>query len=228
MSESLTTRVGRIVSGSLNALVGALEDAAPEVVLSQAIREVDAAISDVRAELGRELAKKHLASTRLMEVNRRHDELSERIDLALGEGREDLAEAAASQQLDLEAQIPVIERHLSECGDRESELEGLIAALQARKRDMREEMRVFLETVAKPSASPGKAGATSAAPGAAASDRADRATSAFDEILERNAGIPGSRQALENEKKLAELEELAHKNRVRERIAAAKARRESA
>ena len=226
MSESLTSRVGRIVSGSLNALVGALEDAAPEVVLSQAIKEVDGAIDDVRAELGRELAKKHLASTRLMEVNRRHEELTDRIELALAESREDLAEAAASQQIDLEAQIPVIERHLAETGDREAELEGLINALQAKKRDMREEMRVFLE-----SQEATKEGASAAqapkAPGAGASNRVEKATSAFDEVLARNTGLSNQRQSLENEKKLAELEDLAHQNRVKERIAQARARREN-
>ena len=226
MSESLSSRVGRIVSGSLNALVGALEDAAPEVVLGQAIKEVDAAIDDVRAELGRELAKKHLASTRLMEVNRRHEELTDRIELALAENRDDLAEAAASQQIDLEAQIPVVERHLSETGDREAELEGLISALQAKKRDMREEMRAFLDS--QEASKEGEAGAAAPkAPGANASNRAEKATSAFDEVLERNTGLSSQRQSLENEKKLAELEDLAHQNRVKERIAQAKARREN-
>lgn len=226
MSESLSSRVGRIVSGGLSSLVGAIEDAAPEVVLNQAIKEVDAAIDDVRAELGRELAKKHLASTRLMEINRRHEELNDRIELALSEDREDLAEAAASQQIDLEAQIPVIEKHLSDCGEREAELEGLVNALQAKKRDMREEMRSFLES--REMSSTDGAVKAPAAPGASASSRAEKATSAFDEVLERNTGLATARQSLDDGKKLAELEDLAHKNRVQERIAQARARRGSA
>lgn len=227
MSESLTSRVGRIVSGSLNALVGAIEDSAPEVVLNQAIKEVDSATEEVRTELGRELAKKHLAGNRLMEVNRRHEELTDRIELALAENRDDLAEAAASQQIDLEAQIPVIERHLAECGDREAELEGLIGALQAKKRDMREEMRAFVESQKASAAGPNGAASGSGAPGGGAGARAERATSAFDEVLERNTGLSTARQSLDNEKKLAELEDLSHKNRVKERIAQAKARREN-
>ena len=70
MAETLASRVGRIVSGSLHALVSAVEDLAPDTVMEQAIQEVDAAVDDVRAELGKLLAKKHLASTRLMEENR--------------------------------------------------------------------------------------------------------------------------------------------------------------
>lgn len=38
MAESLASRVGRIVSGSLNALVAAVENAAPEAVMEEAVR----------------------------------------------------------------------------------------------------------------------------------------------------------------------------------------------
>ena len=39
MKEKLINRVGRIVSGSFNSLVTALENAAPETVMNEAIRE---------------------------------------------------------------------------------------------------------------------------------------------------------------------------------------------
>lgn len=48
MKESITARVGRIISGSLNALIDAVEDSAPEWVMEQAIREIDGAIDEVR------------------------------------------------------------------------------------------------------------------------------------------------------------------------------------
>ena len=66
MAESIASRVGRIVSGSVNALVSAVENAAPETVMAEAIQEIDRAIDEVRVELGRVLGEKHLASTRLM------------------------------------------------------------------------------------------------------------------------------------------------------------------
>jgi len=228
MAESLSSRVGRIVSGSVSALIGALENAAPEVVLEEAIREVDGAIDDVRSELGRELAKKHLASTRQAELGRRHADLGAKMELALRESREDLAEAAAAQQLDLEAQIPVLERHLVECGEREKELEGLIAALLAKKREMRDEMREFVQSrpgAAGPSADPLFAGDGSPA-GSAAAFRAEKAVGAFERILERTSGLPGGPVDLQNGKKLAELEDLARRNRVSERLAQARAKLE--
>lgn len=62
MTESIASRVGRIISGTVNQLVDAAESAAPEAVLEQALREVDQAIQDVRAELGKVEAQIHLAT----------------------------------------------------------------------------------------------------------------------------------------------------------------------
>ena len=74
MSESIGRRVGRLVSGGFNALLNAVENSAPDVIMQQAIREVDEAIDDVRAELGKVIASKHLASSRLMDENRKRAE----------------------------------------------------------------------------------------------------------------------------------------------------------
>ena len=57
MNESIANRVGRIVSGSLNALVDAVENAAPETVLKEAIREIDSAFNiNIAATLWDQLA----------------------------------------------------------------------------------------------------------------------------------------------------------------------------
>ncbi len=230
MSESLSSRVGRIVSGSVNALMSAVENASPEVVLEQAIHEIEGAVDDVRAELGRELAIKHLASARMMEENRRHEDLSEKIEMAIQEGREDLAEAAIAQQLDIEAQIPVLERTLAECGDREKELEGFIGALQAKRRQMREEHVAFAASrkkAARDVAVAATGGTTGQGATSAAAARAEKATSAFDRVLEANSGVPAAAGGhLDTAAKLQELENLARQHRIQERIAATKARLE--
>lgn len=229
MSESLTSKVARIVSGSVHALVDAMENAAPETVLEQAIREIDGAAADVRAELGSELAKKHLASTRLLEENQRHVDLSEKIDLALNEKREDLAEAAASKQLDIEAQIPVLERAIADCGDREKELEGLLSALAAKKRQMHDDLVEF-RAHQQATKSGGPSSGNSASPVSNSADvdaRVERASSAFDRVIEANTGIGGRVEHLQTEAQLAELETLSRQNRVRERLAAAKAKLEA-
>jgi phage shock protein A len=65
MSETLTQRVGRLIAGGFHSLVDAVENAAPESVMAQAVREIDTAIADVRADLGTVEAQRHLTAKRL-------------------------------------------------------------------------------------------------------------------------------------------------------------------
>jgi phage shock protein A len=220
MTENITSRVGRIISGGLHQLVDAVENAAPETVMEQAIREIDSAIEDVRAELGKELATKHLASKRLTDAEVKHTDLSAKITVAIQENREDLAEAAIAQQLDLEAQRPVLEKTIRECDEKERELEGFISALQAKKREMKEELREFRQSRARTLAAPAAAGQPATA---SLESRVAHAESAFDRIQEKQTNLSGLRSDLRTASQLAELEELARKNRIQERLAAAKA-----
>ncbi|WP_213995086.1 PspA/IM30 family protein [Arsukibacterium sp.] len=219
MSESITRRVARLVSGSVNALVDAVESSAPEAVMEQAIRELDAAIADTRTELGQQVAQKHLASKKLMEENSRYELLTGQLDVAVANGRDDLAEAGIAQQMDIEARIPVLEASISDCANREKELEGFIQALQAKKREMKAELTAFIQAQAS-KASTTVAGGNSADN---ATNKAERASDAFGRVLEKASGIAGRDTGLANAGKLAELEELARKNRVAERLAALKA-----
>lgn len=226
MSESLTGRVGRIISGSLNALVDAVENASPETVMEQAIREVDLVVDDVRVELGRVVASKHLANKRLMDENQKHEDLAEKVELAVNQGRDDLAEAAISQQLDIEVQIPVLETTISECTNNEKELESYISALQAKKREMKEELLQFRQAqkesvAARPEGQSGSAASTGSNN---AQSRAEKAGSAFDRVFEKATGVPAGSQPSDRStaSQLAELEELARNNRIQERLAAIK------
>lgn len=224
MSESIARRVGRLVSGGFNAIVDAVENTAPETVMEQAIREVDEAIGDVRAELGKVVANKHLASSRLMEENRKHEDISEKINLAVGEGRDDLAEAAIAQQMDIEAQIPVLEGAISDAGNQERELEGYIHALQAKRREMETELQSYRASrAATPSA--GSAGDAAASSGSNVESKVEHAGAAFDRILRRTGGVPGPTgpEGRKSASQLAELDELARRNRIKERLAQAKA-----
>ena len=139
MTVNLSNRVGRIISGGFNMLVDAVEDAAPEAVMEQAIREIDGAMEEVRTELGRTIAGKHLANTRLQEENTKHEDLAGQIELAVSEGRDELAEIAIAQQIDIEAQIPVLERTITVGSETEHELEGYLSALHAKRREMEDE-----------------------------------------------------------------------------------------
>ena len=220
MSENIAKRVGRLVSGGFNAVVDAVENAAPETVMEQAIREVDEAIDEVRAELGKAVANKHLASKRLMEENRKHGEIGEKIELALKEGRDDLAETAVAQQMDIEAQVPVLEAAIADAADQATELEGYVKALKAKRREMEEELVRF-----RSAANPPTGERRGEAKGNNVESKVDKASSAFDRVMNRASGLPGMTGAEDrvSAAKMAELDDLARKNAVQERLARIKA-----
>ncbi|QDG78440.1 PspA/IM30 family protein [Labrenzia sp. PHM005] len=222
MAEGLVGRVKRLVSGGVNQIVDSIENATPETVMAEAIREVDRATDQVRDELAGVLANKHLANTRLSETSSRHEELQGQIALAVREGRDDLAEAAIAQQLDLEVQIPVLETAVADAVREEKELEGYINALKARKRELESELAAFRKAQQQNAADSAVAGEAAGAD--SVEGRMRKAEEAFDRVMSRSTGLPGSGPAnRENAAKLAELEDLARKNRVSERLAALKA-----
>lgn len=227
MADTLSARVGRIVSGSAHALIDAIEGAMPDAVVQQTLREIDKAVDDVRAELGRTIASKHLANKRLTEQSSRHDELAGQIELALGQGRDDLARAAVEHQLDVEAQIPVLEATVAESARRESELEGYVAALLAKRREMEEAFQAMLAARARGADEAGAAKSGGAADGGpSVARRVENATGAFDRLMAKE-GAPGLGGVnRDKDAKLAELDDLARRNRVEERLAAIRARTE--
>ena len=169
----------------------------------------------VRKQLGDLLARHHNATQRLQAEQQRHGDLAEQIRLALGEGREDLAETATSMLLDLEAQFPVLESCVSDCLAEGRDLENYLCALQARKREMEAEMAQalktarFAESAALGARVPGTAGIEAAV---------EKATNDFDRVATGMTGVSSAVRS-PDAVKLAELEELARKNRIAERLA---------
>ena len=221
MKEGLIKRISRIISASANAVVDSVENATPQLVMEQAVREIDDAIADVRDQLGKAEAAKYLSSKALNDENIRHTSLDEQIELAVQQGRDDLAEAAIAKQMDIEAQIPVLEKAVAESDQEIGELNSYISALQGKKREMREQLREFVkasEHVIN--------GATGEQQGSsrATAEKVEQATGAFSRILE-SAGVPTAESSADANK-LAELEELARSNRIKERLAKIKTQTE--
>jgi len=223
MTDTIGIRVSRIIAGNIHSLIDVLENANPDAGMAQAIREVDGVIDEVSAGLGRAAAAKHLATSNLAEQNRRHEQLADEMEIAVKEGRDDLAKAAIARQLDIEAQIPVLEQAIANTANEEKEMEGYLTALRAKKREMEETLRQFISACAAQGASAdsGMSGGKAPTP-----DKMARAESAFDLILARQTSLPSlmSATSAENAAKLRELSDLARNNRVEERLAALKAK----
>lgn len=219
MADSLKTRVGRVVAGGLHALLDRLEDLNPQAALEQALREADGVIDEVRHELGRASANRHLAQQQHARLNRAHEDLSDQITQALAAGREDLARAAVARQLDIEAQLPVLEAALADLARQEQELQGFTAALLAKRREMHEALAAFRQSRAASTSASQPAGQS------AVEQRLAQVTAAFDRVYQRQTGLAGTSAAgdVDQAARLSELEALVRDHQIAERLARLKA-----
>jgi len=203
-----------------------VENAAPEATMTQAIREIDHVIDEVRAELGRVEAAKHLATSQLNKLNTDHEQLSGQIEAALGQGREDLARAGLEKQLNIEDQVPVLQKSLADQRDAGKELEGYIAALIAKKREMEQALRDYVAARASQTGGHGPAGSVENSRGKN-EDRVANAGAVFDRVLAKQTGLSGLiSSATGDAAKLRELEDLQRANRIEERLARLKLARQ--
>lgn len=219
MAETLKDRVQRVIAGGLHALLDKIEDAAPEAMMEQSVREVDSVIDEVRAELGKVTANRHLAQTQHSSLNASHQKLAEDIEHALQQGREDLAKAAIGRQMDIEAQLPLLETTLADYGRQEQDLNGYVHALLAKKREMQQAIDQYRASRAQ------AATVSGAAPGASSAQaKLDKASNAFDRVFARNTGMtPSAMQAtLQQATQLKELDDMRRDNEVERRLQAMK------
>lgn len=221
MKEKLSNRISRIITGTANSIVDAIEGAVPETVMEQAIRDIDGVIADVRDELGRIEANKHLLVKSITDKSSKHDSYTDQIQTALKEKREDLAEAAIAKQLDLEAQLPILEQSLQQAREEEAELDQAIVALQGKKREMEEDLRRFRSSR---QAAAGVAAGGDSRNHEKPEHRAERAESAFSRVHERSTGIARGDGGVDMKDgaRMAELQDLHRKNKIKERLEQAK------
>lgn len=218
MAETIASRVSRIIVGNAHALLDKVENLAPEAVMSQSIREVDQVIAEVRVDLGKAEAAKHLVLSRIAKLNAEHETLGAQLETAVAENRDDLASAAIARQTDIEDLLPVLQKALDEQSEQSAELESYVVALLAKKRELEQVQTDYLATLANQEATP-------SAPGLGDRQaRIEDAAASFDRVLSRQTGVSlqtgGGNGAAG---KLKELAEMQRNNRIAERLAAAKA-----
>ncbi|MBP7579970.1 MAG: PspA/IM30 family protein [Vogesella sp.] len=219
MSDTLKTRVGRIIAGSVNALLDHLEDQQPEAMMAQSLRELDTLLDDVRHELGKTSANLHLARQQHARLNQQHQTLAEHIEHALAEGRDDLAQAAIARQIDIEAQLPVMDTSLAELHAGEQALAGYVAALQGKKRELADTLQAY-QLSRKQAAAPASA---STEPGIA--HRLEQVARGFENVYQRQTGLSlnSAQASLQQSNQLQTLENLVREQQIAQRLASIKA-----
>jgi phage shock protein A len=216
MSEGLLVRVKRIVSGNIHDVVDRMEKSQAEIVMKEALREIERAIEDVRSEQGKSHLKSKQAEKQIELLNRKILELIEKTQFAIDQDRDDLAKAAIARQVDFEAQIPVIKSVQIDAIDEQAKLAECVAALTGRKREMIEEIK----SLAQARNSAEELGLPSGANKITPMQRAENATNAFQRAGNGVSSVVGI--GSEDAAKIAELERLKFNQLIHERLLAAK------
>lgn len=218
MTEPIFLRVRRVLSANLEEAVDAMERAGGASLMREAIRQVDRARDEVRVEREAAEARGAEATRQQSRLRERAADLDEKARFALAKGREDLAEAALSTQLDAEARAARLDGVQAAAADEAKRLDECLAALGERKAQMEKELAAF-ELARRESAS------DAAAPESREQQlkrRVARAEQAFDRVKAGADGPIGPEEAAAAAK-IAEIEALRRSALLEERMAALRA-----
>lgn len=144
--------------------------------------------------------------------------LSEKARFALEAGRDDLAEAALSRQLDFEAQAEQLDRVQADATEQANRLEECVSALATRKAEMEEALTAFQS--AQRDAELGENGTPGG--GRNVQRRVERAEKAFDRAM-AGAGAVFTRADGKAAAKVAEIDGIQKSAAIAERMAALRA-----
>ncbi|HSI96354.1 MAG: PspA/IM30 family protein [Methylophilaceae bacterium] len=217
MAETVATRVARIIAGGTHALLDKAENLAPDAVMAQSIREIDQVVAEVRVDLGKTEAAKHLILSQISKLNGEHEKLAEQIETAVKQERDDLATAAIGRQSDIEDFLPVLQKSLDEQSEKAKECESYLLALQAKKRELEQMLTEYLAATAD------RGSASAQVDGSNRHGRVEEAEASFGRVLARQTGVAGLGIGISQDAaKLKELADMQRNNRIAERLAALK------
>jgi phage shock protein A len=219
MAESIFARVSRLLSATVEDAVDRMEQAGGDAVMREAIREADRAIDEVKRQLEATMARRLQAARQRKMLAERVAELTTKAKFALGEGREDLAEAALSRQVDFEEQAKKLDAVQAQAREEEQRLEDGLTALKARKSQMEEALSAYL--ISRREAALGGDGPTR--PERSAEKKVDAAEQAFDRAMSGAGGVGFTRGDADTINRVAEIDGMQKSATVAERLAALKA-----
>jgi phage shock protein A len=218
MAESIFLRVRRLLSARVEDSVDAMERANSDGVMREAIREVDRAIDEVRADREQAMTRRLQAARQQGMLTKKVEELTGKARFALGQGRDDLAEGALARQVDLEQQAERLDAVQANAREEEARLEESLTALRTRKHEMEEALAAF--AIAHAEASLGGDGGLQNQRDV--ERKVERAEAAFDRAMTGAGGAGFARSDVAAINKVAELDTLQKTATVAERLAALK------
>lgn len=215
--EGILSRVGRLVAGFAHATLDKAEQKDPVALVEQAIRDIDREGEEARAALGKHTAEQHRLDSRTRELNAELLSLSDKIETALRQKREDLAKAGIERQIDIEAQIAALQVAVVDVNEKIEEAQGAVQAVIAARREGEARLAELKRSMAREQV------ATAAGNGSArAASPADKALHSL-EAIARVTGVPSS-GGHPHASQMNELERLHRDRTVEERLAAFRAK----
>jgi len=212
MTDSIFVRVQRVVSSGLDSVVCTAEQMSGTALMRQALRDMDEALARAKQEAQAARARRIQTEHQLLCAAAEADTLKEQARFAMGQRREDLAQAAIARQIDVEAMVARLEKSRAEAVAEESRLDETLAGLKHRKAQMEKELAAF-ESARRAAASADPAGASRAA------RNAERAEEAFRRAMTAAGGIPSPVTSGDKDA-VAEIEALRKEAAIAERLAA--------
>lgn len=209
--EGILARMGRLIAGFAHAAVDRAEALDTVAVVEQAVREIDKAADEVRAEVGKAQAERYRIESRREAFRAESAKLETQIDTAVAQGRDDLAKAAIGRQLDLEAQVAALDKALADVDERLDESRQALQAVVAARKDAEARLTELKKSEAK-------AGAPSAATGGMAERPEDRVARKAASIA-RLTGVPAG-DLPAGAAELEELERLHREQTIEARLRA--------
>ena len=215
MTESIFSRVKRMVSGNVEDMVDSMERAGGASVMRQAIREVDQVVAEAKTERDEATAQRLQAVRQQRMYAERLEDMQEKAQYAMDQGRDDLAEAALHRQMDFEAQKAKLSDIETQAAEQERQMEESLASLEIRKAHLEEELKHFETARAD-------ADLESCHPeskGADAVRRVERAETAFTRAMNGAGGTTDIAKG-EHIKKVAEIDTMRKQSEIEERMEA--------
>lgn len=221
MENRLRDRIARILTSTAHSLVDKIEGLNEEGILEAAIREVDGAIEEVHTAQGEALARKHNVNKTIERLNLEKGRLEQEAEVAVREGRDELATAGLARIDDIERQTPELENQMLEHKAEADRLGQSLDSLKARRAQMADDLNQLRRSrLVSPASAP------SGVPGREAERKAARAETAFNDRYAKATGTDRTTvHARESEHaKLRDLGDLSRQTRVQARLAELKAR----
>lgn len=137
------TRVRDIISANINTMLEKAED--PEKLVKLMIREMEDTLVEVKASCAGAMATKKKIRRELDEVRERIDSWSEKAQLAVDKGRDDLAREALMEKKRYTERIGALENETEQCDGLVDQYQNDIKQLEDKVSSAREKQRVLVQ-----------------------------------------------------------------------------------